>query len=603
MEHPFAVHVALLAFNFLASVIQGITGFGDAILLQVVWFTASELAPDIFNKTPLGISPVKAVTLLMYCRIIFSAPVLAYLSFGDGIFSLQMTLAMAVPSTLTALAGMFVFRGADGDSLKLVLGVSSLVFAVLYVVILAAKLVMRRRKLQQLHSTGAPGPNAAHATAVTIIPESAAVQADWNSNRRRSEWSGDGGVSQEEEAAEGAEASPTFVSTTSGSPFTRREAVPRSITESAAAPPLTPSKMSPTRTLVYTRVRVNRNLTEEGKIKISTKVGAACAATVSGLMGSLTGVGAPPQIIFILLFDVPAYIFRVNFSVQSIPSAAIRFIFACSTGMLTKDMVPLFFTSVVGGYAGLVAGVMLGKVLGPKSYNVFVLALLLLSSLIMITTSVMVLMSFTAVGAIVTVGVAVYERRQTGAKVAAQHAAQLELEASRSKADAAFVDAADCAPSLPQCPRPTRRSTEGDEDGHNASVVSDAALSDRGSVSTFSGSGRSSNRVRRSDLLRPPPLWNDNGEPAKSPFPAVKAAATAAAAGRRGADATPPLTSRVSSSIVVCVPSAAELGKTTVTVSEAVASSPLSRPHGMCAEEVQRWVTAQDEELLHPTES
>lgn len=142
---------------------------------------------------------------------------------------------------------------------------------------------------------------------------------------------------------------------------------------------------------MYTRVRINRNLDESGKIKRTTKVGASFAAALSGIMGSLTGVGAPPQIIFVLLFDVPQYIIRVNFCIQSIPSAAFRFIVACTTPLFTWTMVPMFIVAILFGYAGIFFGNYLGKMMGPKGYNVFVLSLLLVASLIMMTTNVAVL--------------------------------------------------------------------------------------------------------------------------------------------------------------------------------------------------------------------
>ncbi|KPI82559.1 hypothetical protein ABL78_8430 [Leptomonas seymouri] len=435
MASPFIVHFFLFLFSVAASTIQGVTGFGDAILLQVVWYTATVISPENFSTTALGDSSVRAVTLLMYCRIVFSAPLLAYMSLHDGVFSLQMTLAMAIPSTLTALGGIFIFQGATSEELKLVLGISGLVFAGMYVIVLATKYVLRRRRLRLLSAAQHHGA-AMEATAVTILPETDAVEADLHASRNSSfarasppPTSGRNG----EQSSEGA-ASAAFTSISTGSPFSRREAEPRAVTESGVGvgvPPLTPSKLSPSSTMTYTRVRVNRNLDENGKIKLSTKVGAAIAALLSGVMGSLTGVGGPPQIIFVLLLDVPQYIMRVNFTMQSVPSAALRFIYACSTGLFTREMVPLFATSVVSGYIGIVIGVKLGKMLGPKSYSIFVLVLLLLSSLVMITESVAVLISFTVFAILLTVCAAVYEHRQIAAKARLQVEMETELEERR----------------------------------------------------------------------------------------------------------------------------------------------------------------------------
>lgn len=54
-------------------------------------------------------------------------------------------------------------------------------------------------------------------------------------------------------------------------------------------------------------------------------------------------------------------------------------------------MVPMFIVAILFGYAGIFFGNYLGKMMGPKGYNVFVLSLLLVASLIMMTTNVAVL--------------------------------------------------------------------------------------------------------------------------------------------------------------------------------------------------------------------
>ncbi|KPA81185.1 hypothetical protein ABB37_04523 [Leptomonas pyrrhocoris] len=606
MSSTLTVLFFLILFNLSASIIQGVTGFGDAILLQVLWYTATVISPDIFNATALGDSPVRAVTLLMYCRIVFSTPVLAYMSLHDGVFSLQMTIAMAIPSTLTALGGIFIFRGATSEELKLVLGISGLAFAAMYVVTLIAKYVLRRRKLRRL-GAGQHHGAAMEATAVTILPETDAVEADLNASRNSS-------FTRESAPQNGGQpsvdaASPAFVSISTGSPFRRTEAEAREVTESGAGvevPPLTPSKLSPSNTMSYTRVRVNRNLDENGKIKLSTKIGAAIAAAVSGIMGSLTGVGAPPQIMFILLFDVPQYIMRVNFAMQSIPSAALRFIYACSTGLFTKEMIPLFATSVISGYLGIYFGVKLGKMLGPKSYNVFVLVLLLLSSLVMITESVAVLVGFTACTTLLTVGAAVYEHRQTAAKVKLQVEMETELEERRRGAapntptgaasGSATPPPAD-APKASQTaaaapgPRSTLLSRQATADATPPSpslssetrdpacsrTVSCPALADTASVST-GVSSRTSSRIRRAEQHRPPPLWEyvDGTRTGAAEAAAAATRVTANAAAR-------------ARSMLVSVPAAGEIA----------AQKPLAADgrRGMGAEEVKRWVELQDEEI------
>lgn len=602
MSAPFVVHFFLFLFSLAASILQGVTGFGDAILLQVVWYTATVISPADFNTTALGDSPVRAVTLLMYCRIVFSAPVLAYMSLRDGVFSLQMTLAMAVPSTLTACIGVFIFKEATNEELKLVLGISGLVFAAMYVVTIATKYVLRQRKLRFLSGGGGA---AVPATAVTILPETEAIAADLDASGTASFTHGSAPSTPQPDSA----ASPAFVSIATGSPFLRREAEPRTMTESGGgvgAPPLTPSKLSPSNTMLYTRVRVNRNLDENGRVKRTTKIGASVAALLSGIMGSLTGVGGPPHIIFVLLFDVPQYIMRVNFSMQSIPSAALRFIYACSTGLFTTAMIPLFVNSLIGNYIGIVLGVKLGKMLGPKSYSIFVLVLLLLSSLVMITKSVTLLVSLTVIAFLVTIAAAVYEHRQTAAKVKAQVELETELE-ERRRGDANNADDADGAkPNASQTthlaatavPAPTVPNTtplspqamtdfsatplssavsNGTKELSHSHNVSNSALEEIASVST-GVSSRTSSRIRRAELHRPPPLWDDVDRDRKG---AAEAPTVAHAARGR--------------SVVVNVP--AVCGVTAVSTGATPRLKASNEKRGMGTEEVKLLVALEDEEI------
>lgn len=86
----------------------------------------------------------------MYIRIIFSAPLVAILSFKDGIFSKTMTIAMAIPSTFMAIFGVYLFANMNGEQLKLVLGLSCLIFAMMYCVILVTQYAMKQRRVRLL---------------------------------------------------------------------------------------------------------------------------------------------------------------------------------------------------------------------------------------------------------------------------------------------------------------------------------------------------------------------------------------------------------------------------------------------------------------------
>lgn len=598
MNSPVLVHICIFIFNFLASIIQGLTGFGDAVLLHVLWYTACVSKPDVFLSTPLGENSVSAVALLMYVRIIFSAPLLAYMSLEDGVFSWSMTIAMVIPSFTCAVGGVFVFRSLQhGDTLKRILGVSSLIFAVLYAVIVAGKYVWRRKRVKALMEktwrrrknrdkrvqgalptddalaavdAAAKGPSTSAAISSPVggetrregrltglcdakaqdvlveAPETDLAEEEVTAARsigsanarlgrgpltpnlkeRTDKQNGEEvTVHDVAEEAEGEEDEPTvYLSLETGSPFYQSEAQHIPVTEEGpSVPVLTLARVSPTSTLTYTRVRVNRNLDANGKIKRSTKIAAAISAAFTGVMGSLTGVGAPPQIIFILLLDVPQYVILVNFCMQSIPSALARFVMACAMHLFHPDMVPIFVNALIAGYAGLFVGMRLGKLMGPTSYSTFVFSILMLASLIMITTSSALLVVATVLCTGVCVCTAWWERRcERTARIAAQRAVEASIpeaaeqqqsrqyvvphSSSQTTLTSAALDANRPPPtsSVPQMTVACRaRVSESERESESPGSRFSSSLShSASSVSMASG------RVRKADLNRPPSLFS-----------------------------------------------------------------------------------------------
>jgi len=469
------VYLTLALINFLGSIIQGVAGMGDAILLQVMWYIACEISPGNFKHTPLGPEPVAAVALLMYVRLLFMAPLVVYLSLSDGIFSKSMTIMMAIPSTIVSIIGVIIFKMLDGkgDVLKLVLGLSSLFFALVYACILGLRVLKNKRSMEALKEKKVK---------VTVEAEAIKEEAKMSRNQSFTNLQASfvqripnlnllvgqlparanlgnnnptapltlpepvsftrSGQDLQSQVTNATDIPPqsvghvtgfpvgtqeVFVSTITRDPFVAQEAAQPQPTEDNV-PPLSPSKLSPSRTMTYTRVRVNRNLDDKGKIKMSTKVGAAVAASVAGLMASLTGVNAPPQIIFILLYDAPNYIVRVNFSAQSIPSNIFRFAMAVGLRKFTADQIPIFFVSIVFGYTGVFVGNAVGRLLGPKSFNLFVLCLLLLSSLVMVTSSVALLMLCTIGAFSATAAFAYWENVTNKPILQEQQQAEMEIE-------------------------------------------------------------------------------------------------------------------------------------------------------------------------------
>lgn len=132
--------------NFVASVFQGVCGFGDTVALHVLWHCATSIAPKTFHATALGDSDVYTVTRLTYARGIIMQPVLTALLFfrewrsnkardAAGLprkktsFSVQFTLSLTLPMLAGSYAGMKTVIDMNGDTLNIVLGVSSGFFA------------------------------------------------------------------------------------------------------------------------------------------------------------------------------------------------------------------------------------------------------------------------------------------------------------------------------------------------------------------------------------------------------------------------------------------------------------------------------------------
>ncbi|KPI83378.1 hypothetical protein ABL78_7593 [Leptomonas seymouri] len=475
------VFVTLGIFNFASSIIQGVAGIGDAIFMQVLWFLVSGLWPDVFNNTPLGTEPVRVVTLIMYIRLLFMSPLVVYLGLNDSIFSKTMTIMMAVPSTILSIIGVLLFKKLNGNVLKKVLGITTFIFALTYVCIIIYRKWRKTRQVQELKSrrvklvveadalaeeaqqslgtsmanlqasfvhnvpnnsifalhppnlTGPVGsqPNMfASVRSMPLIHQSIqSTPQDHSIEVPQSTIIAEGRQEPLIDARTGLPADTTeaFLSTIGGEVFVAPETQEPQVNEENV-PPLTPSKISPSRTMVYTRVRINRNIDANGKIKMNTKIGAAVAASVAGIMASLTGVNAPPQIIFILLYDAPNYIVRVNFSAQSIPSNVIRFFLAVAQGSFEWDMVPLLIDVIIFGFAGVFVGNKIGRLLGPKSFNIFVLCLLLLCSLAMMGHYERLLIAATVLTIVITVVCGYLENKKNKPIIEKQRLSELEVE-------------------------------------------------------------------------------------------------------------------------------------------------------------------------------
>lgn len=571
MDNTVIVHLYLLGINFLASIIQCLTGFGDTIVVQICWFTATTLAPAIFNGTPLGPEPIRAMTLLLYVRVVVFAPVSAYLNFQSGIFSPSMVLAMTSISTICTAAGFYIFIKASEDALRVTLAVSSLTFAAFHAIALGWRCFVRHRRRLNLNHYRAGAASDTATYHKSAGPSLSHVTTPAPSVAR----------STEVDVA----ATPIFLSVISGSPFTLREAQPPSIVDPCSQffslPPLTPSKVSPLHTLTTTRVRVNRHLSPDGTILLSTNIGATVAAAVSGIVGALHGVGAPVYLIFSALLDVPSYMNQVNFSMQVIPNAVLRVLLAWWVSLFNSAEISFFILSLIGGYLGLVVGRKMGRNLGPRSCSVFALSLLLLTSLVMMTAKMWIIAIGIPLLTIFTLGVACYEDSK-------YHEILMKQKSMGQEFDE-LVTIESWGSQEPPPPVVTSQAVEMKEAAYstysngvphvmmlpslrdNNSVVqrnhtSAVSLQHRGCLTQSIRSDGSSNtgtwslsqkqsqgltRVRRADLMRPPSLWGGENSNISSNTTNTTSASAATAIGTRDAIHTNDLVNQCSRFVAV----------------------------------------------------
>ena len=113
---------------------------------------------------------------------------------------------------------------------------------------------------------------------------------------------------------------------------------------------------------------------------------------MGAVMGSLTGVGGPPLMIWILALEIPNAFVKINYTISGLPITFLRFGMSISEGMITWNFWPFYVSSVVASIVGLVVGMRIGALFGPRSFMILVLVILTLASLVMLTDSITVLL-------------------------------------------------------------------------------------------------------------------------------------------------------------------------------------------------------------------
>ena len=337
MSADVTVAAFLFLINLVSSVVSGMTSIGDAILLHVFWEAFVYVFPDTAHSTALGVDDIKTIAELMYIRSLVFNPILVYFTAKDGAsFSKVMFLMMAIPNLFFGIFGTYLLGVVDEALLRLVFGISSVAFGVMYA---AARMY----------------------------------------------YSFCGGVGN-------------------------------------SLPKLSDAYDS------------------DGKVRLRIKIGGGIASCGGGLMSSLTGVGGPPFIIFMLVLNVPSQITRLNYPAAGYPAAVVRFVMGVYANLIRWERLYFYLASVAGGGIGLTIGLRIGRIIGPTTYSIVVFCLLMLAATVMITSSPTILLVLTATCLGVVVAAHYREKGLTAVAAAAA------VASATNAAGAAVVDGAGSSP-------------------------------------------------------------------------------------------------------------------------------------------------------------
>lgn len=406
---------------------------GVDVLLQILWTFFSTVSSSTYSKS-FGEEPVKTMTKILFVRhIVFNITTL-YFDRQKRVFSKRVAEYMAGAYAVSALLGMFGFVHMSEDALRLFLGISSLVFLALTVLHLGKKIMDNRKKRAELRDNGVPvsrecdfltterpsmfaGGKPGSTGFVSRTPF--VFPRNWKDGEApggvQDGTSSNGGVNNDGAGSGAGNAVPSggggglmgssltarrwggnssrppplseaFLSAVTNEIFYASEAGAPEIREDFV-PALTPQKLSPSGTMIFTHVRVNRVL-RDGFIGKWYWMAGIATGVVAGLWSSLVGVSSPVIFLFISTLDLPSYLFMNIIAAHEIPGSVIRFLLALYSGVYTGTDIVLILQFIVFYLAGMYLARSFGdKGLGHRSTWLYFCGLLLCQASILISRS------------------------------------------------------------------------------------------------------------------------------------------------------------------------------------------------------------------------
>jgi len=400
-DSDLAAGAALTLLSFLASVIQGSTSIGDGIFLQIMWGILQNVAPFVTTESSLGADGLRVITMFMYVRLVTMTPSLVYWLRTDRKKAVrkvadkrQRYIAQCLENPeegANSIRGVSLRSGdqfisvADGNRASEVTNGNSNENIPINTKSTFSITTNSPSIGSTCSSTNSATSTAAELKAVLLFPDPSRI------------------VSPRLFILITA---PTIVWSVVGVMILKN--IDSSvlslymgtvcITFSILYMALKLWKVSPAHQSMplwvqsilspkFSKDGTGNDNGHDSNITNACQVAFFFASNLCGLMVTLAGIGSPPMIIVVLLFNIPVSLTRFTLPVGATFGAVIRLAYALHAGMVTLDRWPFYIPATTAGLIGLYIGVRIGNVLTPSMYSAAIFVLLNLAGIVMLTSN------------------------------------------------------------------------------------------------------------------------------------------------------------------------------------------------------------------------
>lgn len=138
---------------FGCSVFETVFSLSVDVLLQVLWTCFSATFPDAFRKN-FGVDPIKTMATVLFVRHGVFNPLQYYLNHDQYVFSLRAVVWLAAGNTIAVIVGSLFFLILTEHTLRLLLGISSIVWVGVILAYLGKSTLDYRKEMVEFRNTG-----------------------------------------------------------------------------------------------------------------------------------------------------------------------------------------------------------------------------------------------------------------------------------------------------------------------------------------------------------------------------------------------------------------------------------------------------------------